>query len=237
MKEQVVVIAAADQEFLGHVRCIAGLRVAVRADQIWIRGILDDGNVDLRIRQLPAIHRYILSDNDQLFPQNGHTPIAYLPRMDWTSMLQFLPLELPTAAFSGQSSERIGIRLVPSSQVQNPVLLRCNLIDLQSWVGSAPEIRIKCLKMVADRVQTVLVMGHPLPNIPGTSFWSCEGLLLPAGFVLEFPVLAPIVLSKCNPEGDALVMIHTDGSWQRIPLALFVAASRSGIRQTPLETT
>jgi len=234
MKEQVVVIAAADVEQLGHVRCIAGLHVAVRTDQLWIRGILDDGNVDLRIRQLPALHRYVLNQNDQLFLPNGQTPVAYLPRLEWKSILQFLPVEWPVAAFAGQAELQVAPRLVPSGKEENAVMLQSTLQNLQDWAQTAPEIRIKCLKMVADRDGNVLLMGFPLPSIPGKSFWSCEGLLLPARFNLEFPMLAPTILARCNPEGDALVMLHADGSWKRIPLALFVAASRSGIRQTPL---
>ena len=106
--------------------------------------------------------------------------------------------------------------------------------DFQIWADSAPEVRIKCLKFVADLEGSVLVMGHPLPSIRGTSYWSCEGLLMPSGFGLQYPILAPALLQRCNPEGDSLVFLQADGSWERIPLALFVAASRSGIRQTPL---
>jgi hypothetical protein len=234
MKEQVLVIAAADEAHLGHIRCIAGLQVAVRQDQIWVRGILDDNEVDLRIRQMPALHRFVVSQNDQLFLPNGQTPVAYLPRLEWKLILQFLPVEWPVSAYTAVSDEKLKVELVQSGKEENPVVLRCSLSDFQIWADSAPEVRIKCLKFVADREGSVRVMGHPLPTIPGTSFWSCEGLLLPSGFTLKFSILAPALLQRCNPEGDSLVFLQADGSWERIPLALFVAASRSGIRQTPL---
>lgn len=234
MREQVIVLALADQEALGHVRAIPGLHVARRADQVWLRGILDEEEVDLRIRQLPAIHRYVLSADDQLFLPQGRTPVSYLPRMEWQTILQYLPLELPLAAYAGQSDAKLPVCLVASGKEENAVALRCKVDHLKAWAESAAEVRIQCLRMVADLDGNAWVMGHPLPAIPGISHWSCEGLLLPAGHQLEFPLLAPLIVSQNNPEKDALVVLQADGSWERIPLALFVVATRSGIRLSPL---
>ncbi|MFN8397375.1 MAG: hypothetical protein U0176_22320 [Bacteroidia bacterium] len=233
MKEQVIVLAESDRESLGHVRTITGLQVGLQIGKIWLRGILvDDGEIDLRIRQLPAMQRFFCEDG-MLFLPEALTPVAHLPKLNWQSLQAHMPLDLPTAAYAGESAQRIPVRLVPATQEQPVVALRCALEHLQAWADTAAEVRISRLRMAINSESDVLVMGHPLPNVPGTSYWSCDGLLLPAGMQLEFPLLAPVILSKVNPDKESIVMLDREGQPERIHLGLFVNATRSGIRLSP----
>lgn len=233
MKEQVIVLAESDREALGHVRTITGLQVGVQIGKIWLRGILvDDGEIDIRIRQLPALQRY-LCEGGMLFLPDARTPVAHLPKLTWQPILTQIPLDLPTAAYAGESVQRLPLRLVPAAQEQPAVALRCTLAHLQAWADTAAEARIDRLRMAVDAQGDTLVMGHPLPNVPGTSYWSCEGLLLPAGTRLEFPMMAPVILARLNPDKDSLVIMDREGRPERIHLGLFVTATRSGIRLSP----
>jgi hypothetical protein len=237
MKELILVLAQADHAALGNVRSIAGLKVGIQFEKIWLRGIPAKGETDLRIRQLPAMERYVLKADDQLFQIGKTTPVAYLPRLQWQEIKQYIPLELPVAAYAGRSTEVMDVKLVPSGREENPVALRCRLEHLQVWAETAAEVRIRALRLAGDLEGNVWVMGHPLPSIPGTGFWSCQGLLLPAGMALEFPILAPILLDQYNPGKDSLVVVQGRGeeiACENIPLDLFVAATRSGIRLSPL---
>lgn len=235
MKEQVIVLAEADREALGHVRTITGLQVGLQIGKIWLRGILvDEGEIDLRIRQLPALQRYFCEEG-MLFLPDALTPVAHLPKLNWQPLQAHMPLDLPTAAYAGESTQRIPLRLVPAKQEQPAVALRCALDHLQAWADAAAEVRIGRLRIAVDAEGTAFVMGHPLPNVPGTSFWNCDGLLLPAGMELEFPMLAPVILAKVNPTKENLVLLDHEGRPELIHLGHFVAATRSGIRLSPYQ--
>lgn len=239
MKELVLVLAAAEAASLGQVRAIPGLKVGVQGNRIWLRGIPAMEDVDLRIQQLPALERYELKGDEQLFRMGKSTPIAYLPRLEWQEIRSYLALELPVAAFAGRSMEVLDVGLVPSGREENPVAMTCALAHLQAWAEAAAEARIRALRMACDLDGQAWVMGHPLPSIPGTTYWSCQGLLLPGGWELEHPILAPVLVAQMNPAKDSLVVVQgrgIDTECTCIPLDFFVAATRSGIRLSPLVT-
>lgn len=232
MTEHVFVLSRADLDALGTVRTIPRLLVATTEREIWLRGIPDKGEFADRLRQLPALRRYTIDLAEQLFLHGDQVPSERLPQLAWLPIAQLLPVDIPTAALAGQVQGEVRIQLVPSSEETSPVALLCRLPDLQAWAASAAESRIGCLRMAANSDGQVLLLGNPLPPLPGTGYWACEGLLLPAGYVLEFPILAPMILARCNPGRDGFVWMQANGNWEHIPLQNFVTATRSGIRQT-----
>ena len=78
----------------------------------------------------------------------------------------------------------------------------------------------------------MLIIGKPLPALPGKEYVLQDTLLLPCGYAFDPPVISALVVARLNPGKDALLLFDTDGSWEKIPAACFVATTRSAIRIT-----
>ena len=232
MSEQVFVLAAHDLAALGAVRSLPGLQVAEAASQLWLRGLPASGEVPLVVRTLPAVAVYTLDAQGRLFPQGQRTPTGLLPALTWQPIREFVPLELPTAALPAQAAPAYTVRLASSARAEAGAALLTTLADWRSYVETAPEIRLAKLRFAVAADQRVLVVGTPLPPIAAQEYWQHLGLLLPAGYDFEAPLLAPLLAQKLNPGSDALVLFAADGGWERVPNAHLQPVSRSAVRLT-----
>lgn len=233
MKEIIIILAAKDREALGAVRCLPGLRVAEAAGQLWLRGIETDVAPDLRLRQLPAVQTYVLDEYEYLFPAGGLTPVGKLDEMRWTPLAAYIRPELPTSALPGKVEEgRYPVRLVPSGRAEAGGALVTPLAVWRQYAATAPEVRLQGLRFAASEHDQVLVLGTPLPPVPGKEYWLTHNLLLPAGFDFELPLAAGLLDAKLNPRNDAVLRFAPDGSWEKIPKQALVPAGRSAARLT-----
>jgi hypothetical protein len=232
MSERLLVLAAHDLPALGAVRPVPGLLVAADGGQLWLRGLPATGELPLAVRALPAIAAYALDEQNRLFPAGHLTPTGRLPALAWQPIQEFLPLEIPTAALPAQASPTYRVRLVPSARGAASAAL---LTTLDAWVAyaeTAPEIRLRGLRFAVSAAARVLLLGTPLPPIAGQEHWLTAGLLLPAGFDFEAPFIAPLLASQLRAAGEDVVLFAADGSWERVPQAHLVSATRGAVRRT-----
>jgi hypothetical protein len=230
--ERILELPARDRQALGTVRHLPGLRVAEAAGQLWLRGLPARGELPLAVRTLPAAGVYTLDAHERLFPLGQRTPTRQLPALTWQPIAEFVSLELPTAALPAQSPPPYRLRLVPSGRAVSGTALLTTLPAWHAYAATAPAIRLRHLRFAASADGRVLVLGTPLPPIASQEYWPQQGLLLPAGFDLEAPLLAPLLARQLNPAADAVVLFAPDGSWERIPHAHLVPATRSAVRLT-----
>jgi hypothetical protein len=232
MTQRVLILAAADREILGSVRHLPGLQAAEAAGQLWLRGLPVAGELPLAVRGLPAVAAYSLDAQGRLFPPGQLTPTAQLPALAWLPIREFVPLELPTAALPAQGAPTYRVQLTPSARAEAGVALLTTLETWQAYAETAPEIRLQSLRFAVAADQRVLLLGTPLPPISGQEYWLSEGLLLPAGFDFEAPLLAPLLAQKLNPVGEDVLLFAADGSWERVPKAHLLPVTRSAVRLT-----
>ena len=102
----------------------------------------------------------------------------------------------------------------------------------KEYVEAAPLIRLKQLQFAVSEDDQALIIGMPVPPIPGKAYTLRDHILLPAGYDLDPPVVRPLIRSRLNPLEDAWLLFDTDGSWQRIPLQYCMPATRSAARMT-----
>jgi hypothetical protein len=102
----------------------------------------------------------------------------------------------------------------------------------KAYAGTAPLIRLQRLSFAVCETGEVLIIGTPLPAIPGKAFTLQDNVLLPAGYDFDPPVIGQFISSLPGMGNDTLILFHTDGQWEKIAGHCFVHASRSAIRLT-----
>lgn len=229
MKELVMIFAAEDREVLGSVRCQEGLLAAEGVDGTWLRGIPASG-VAATIRQLPALHTYVLDEEEQLFPINKLTPVGKLPLLSWQPLALFIPVALPVSMLPGSLSKPYFPRLIASDAVQQPGALLVKLGDWKQYVEFAPLVRLNRLRFAVSGKDEALIIGEPLPPLPGKEYWLQDELLIPAGFDFDPPLAAVLASEEVNAGKDSLILFDETGNWQKISLEYLLPARRSTVR-------
>ncbi|HEX2630970.1 MAG TPA: hypothetical protein VHM26_18265 [Chitinophagaceae bacterium] len=230
--EYIFEIDASQLPALGPARCIDGLMSASEGDTIWIKGIAEGWKEDPILRQLPVKHAYRLDAQQRMFATNAVTPSALLPQLDWKPLRVFIPVALPVSAMPGKANATVAIKLVVSSNEKKGDAL---LISLDTWKGyaeTAPATRLTRLKFAVSEKNEVLVIGHPLPALPGKEYWLSDNMLLPCGMDWELPLMGAVIGKQLNPMNDAILLFDENASWQSITKTFFVTAKRSAVRLT-----
>lgn len=232
MENWVLVFKKSDLPHLAVVRCRPGLCAAETETEVWLRCPMLHADLDQALRALPALHTYRQDSQGLLFPLGGSTPVAKLPALDWVPMKQFIPVELPGAALPAQLTQHYALQLFPSAAYHPGAALKIKLTDWQTYADTAPEIRLAALSFALSAAGDVLVMGEPLPPLPGEEYWLRDSILLPAAYDLEWPLLAQLFNQQENSNGANFLLFEKNGGWQKIEKRCFVPASRAGIRQS-----
>ena len=233
MTEHVLQLAAADHAALATVRHLPGLQAAAAPDgSVWLRGLPATSELPLALRQLPAQAAYLLDAQNRLFPSGRATPTAQLPALSWLPIAAFVLLALPTAALPGQGVPTYHVRLVPARHAAPGIGLLTTLAHWHKYADTAPEIRLQALRFAAAADGRVLLLGNPLPPLPGQEFWQQGSLLLPAGFDFEAALVGELLAQQLPVAPGELLLFAADGRWERLVPADFLPATRGAVRRT-----
>lgn len=230
MKEKIIILDKKDKESLGSVRTFPGLLIAIDEQDIWLKGIpLEKANTPI-IQSLPATQSYYLDDENRLFPIGKQTPVGKLEEKEWQPIKTFLKIELPTSLLPGETTEKYEIKIISIEEIKESTAL---LTDLKTWKKygeTVSMIRLKPLKYAVSEKNEVLIIGKPLPAIPGKEFWLKNNILLPNGKDFEFPLIASLFIQKMELEKGDIILY--ENQFTLIKSSNFQAANRSSIRKT-----
>ncbi|RSK36272.1 hypothetical protein [Hymenobacter metallilatus] len=229
--ELILVLPAARHAALATVRDQPGLHCALAPDgRLWLRGLPPEP--PLPVQQLPAEARYHLDAAGRLFPVGRATPTGQLPAgLAWQPVRTFAPLGLPVAALPSLVPAPAPAALVPLPEARPGAAILTTLAALQQYAETAPAIRLERLRFAVAGPRRVLVLGTPLPPVPGLELWQHGQLLLPAGLGFESELVAALVVQQLSP-GTDFVLFGPDGGWERVAETNLVPATRSAVRLT-----
>lgn len=231
--ERIVVLASRFKDQLAYVREIAGLKAAEKDNQIWLRGVDESDKLAARLRNLPADATYRADEDGRLFPEDGRTPVARLPELDWTELKLFAPLAMPVSAMPSKIGTKISLS-ISRNDVEHPAfVLLVSLIDWKIYAETAPATRLHVLSFAVSAGGEALITGCPLPQLAGRFYWNNQDMLIPAGYGFDVP-MASVLVSSQLPVGANFILFETDGSWQKIPKNVFQPATHSAVRLTKL---
>jgi len=226
-----------DLESVASLRCEPGLELGSQQNQLWLKS---DGSVlidSLSVKQLPATARYYVDEEKRLFRLGEITPCGVLPDLTWEPIAQAISIEKPIAAMPAEVLSNLPVELVQARQERESEALLLPFSVLATWVEDAPAFRMEKLRFAVSERGEALVVGKPLPPLPGQAFWRERSLLFPAGYALRIPELAIILEKKIKTQyaDSQMIVFHADASWEVVNKADFQPLSRSAVRNTGRE--
>lgn len=215
---------------VSRLRLVEGISLLESDEALWLRGESLDEPLDRMVRSLPGALRYRVLDDGQLILDGRDVPTARMPEGRWQPLRSWATVELPSAAFAGQSTARIPIELVRSDEVREPAILLTTLDEWRRYGLEAPQIRLDRWTFAVSTEGRALIRGTPLPPIPGERFVETEGIAISAGWSWTPAIDAATLRDVLSIDPRDVALIHSDGSWEVIGFASFVRATRSAIR-------
>lgn len=232
MREKVLVVAVKFEDQIGNIRTIPNWKAALHLGQIWLKGPLNNGKDQLLLNSMPVMESYEVDEQNHLFPSGSLTPTVIMEEMEWQNLKDFLPVEMPVSALPGVLDVLMPVKMVRVETQRSAYALKTSLAVWRSYIESAPLVRLQQLSFAfsADQ-QEVLVIGNPLPAIPGKGYWLNNKLLIPIGFDFNPPLIAELLLSCLDTETASFILFKEDGQRSTIPVDGFTAANRALVRQ------
>jgi len=227
-----IYIAKEDSATLGALRLISGIEVAEEDDHIWLRGKAGDENLEPKLAALPALERFQWLDANKLRRIDQRVPSRRLPELPWKNISAWSQVRPPLAAFPADLPAKVALRLVRSTEEQQPTLLLTSIGQFRAFSRNAAAIRLNPLRFAANANGDVLIRGNPLPPLPGRRYVLHGRIAVPAGFSWEPPVATEVLERSLNVSGDAMIVWHEDNTITRLHTEQFISATRSAVRAT-----
>jgi hypothetical protein len=221
-----------DEDFLGAIRDWKNVQIAVDDDTVWLKGFTEEQAVSADIQQLPNFILYKLRDG-LLFKKEALVPSKKMrTALLWSPIDKALRLTFPA---SNQNyfgiSEKVQVRLKSSNEEYPVVALLSTIAEIKDSIQAQPKFKLEKIEwiVIGDKA---LFLGTPLLSLPGKTYWTKNGHLVPAGFDFEFKNLSSILQQKYNEKLDQWLLLNEDGTYLPIKKEDFRELSVSSFRLT-----
>lgn len=220
------------KDALGNLRMWSNLKVGLDEKGIWVKD-LDYAQVhSTEVAIIPG-KRCFYEKDGRLFPLESLLPEGRTPALMWTPIERALPVKFPDLNHNYFGvSEQVEIRLQASDSEQEAIAMMCSTEQLNSYIATAPEVRLGAIRWTLLENNRLLLLGKPLLPVDGETFWLSGKWLLPSGYNLELSFLGELAsnLLDLNPGEYALFL--QNGTYVRITDSDLVPLSRSSYRMT-----
>src|SRR5215471_18543729 len=152
---------------IAALRLLPNIEFAEVGGAFWLRGSKLDEDLEHELKKIPGLSRFDLLPSDRLRPVGSRIPDRTLPPGIWRPIKQAVLGTLPVAALCGESTQKVPVGLIRTREEQAAFAL---LLTLEQWVeyaGCAAQVRLAPLRFAAAEHREVLVLGSPLPALPG----------------------------------------------------------------------
>lgn len=228
-----------DERALDPLRLAEGVEAARCDDGWWVRGPVPASATEKLQRALPAEARFEWLEGDRLRLPGARVPCGRLPvEAVWTLLPELIPLALPSASPSARLDRKPTLRLVRGGAETAPDGLLLGLEAWSRWAVEAPAVRLQPLRFAVTAGEgasgaRALVLGQPLPPLPGQRLVSRAGIVVPAGWTWYPAVDASVVRRTLRLRADEIALWSgEDAMVAIIPAEAVVPASRSAVRLT-----
>lgn len=232
IKEFWAELPRADEDFLGSIRDWKNVQIAVEDETLWLKGFTDEQAVAPEIQQLPDFILYELRDG-LLFRKDALVPSRKVTTaLLWTPIDKALRLTFPISNNNYFGiDEKIHVALTESPEEKPVIALLSTLSEIRESMAAIPKFKLEKIQwtVIGDKA---LFLGTPLLSLPGKTYWSKDGHLLPAGLDFEFKNLSRLLQQKYNKESEGWLLWDENGNCLSIKSTDFRPLSISSFRLT-----
>jgi hypothetical protein len=134
-----------------------------------LRARRSDTSALASLRALPDAELFEAMANGQLARRGQRVPVSHAPHGTWRPLAELLPIELPASRLPADPAavQPLPLRPVPAHRARPADALLTTLRELAAFAASAPLVRLARLQFAADSRGDALVLGTPLPALPG----------------------------------------------------------------------
>ncbi len=212
IKEYWAEIPRANEDFLGAVRDWKNVQIAGEENIIWLKEFTEEQAVAPELQQLPDFLLYELKEG-LLFRKDALVPAKKIRTgLLWTPLDKALKLTFPVSNnnFFG-IDEKVEVKLKTIAEEQPAAALLCPIAEIKNSIITLPKFKLEKMDwlMIDDRA---LFIGTPLLSLPGKTFWSKDGHLLPAGYDFEFKNMSSLLQRKYNADNNAWLFWNEEGT-------------------------
>ncbi|PIF44360.1 hypothetical protein CLU96_1308 [Chryseobacterium sp. 52] len=232
IKEFWAELPRADEDFLGSIRDWKNVQIAIDDDTVWLKGFTEEQAISADIQQLPNCMLYELREG-LLFKKAALVPSKKMrTALLWSPIDKALRLTFPA---SNQNyfgiSEKVQVRLKPGTEEYAAIALLSTITEIKESIPVQPSFKLEKIEWtVID--SRALFLGTPLLSLPGKTYWTKDGHLLPTGFDFEFKNLSTLLQQKYNEELDKWLLWNENGTYLPIKKENFRQLSVSSFRLT-----
>ena len=223
-------IAASDLLVLAAYRSLPHWQLrADGTDAYWLRVAADDEEI---FPKLPLLGRWTADATGQLTREGHRVPEAVLPQEGWREVADLLPIVPPRRGAPGMPAPAVAFQLVPDDAGHAAGALICHFADFSCWASTALSVRIECLRFACCEDGRAMVVGSPLPPLPGAGFHRMGRLWLPCGWRLPDHVWPELLEEILGLGSNRMSLLHPDGSHEEVDQENLIPATRPAVRTT-----
>lgn len=220
---------------LDPLRQLSSLEGRLTGTWIWVKGGPLTESQQALCAAVPWHNRFTSATDGWLFEADQSLPWGKLPEGPWRPLAELLVPLAPPASFPGELRNRALLEIqrsaAPAAHATPATLLMLPAADWYAYAHTAPALRLERLSFVLNEAQgQVLVLGEPLPPLPGRRYYFHGPAAIPCGHA-PFPALQPATLATWLrlAEGET-ALFDEDGTYARISADHWRPASRSTVR-------
>ena len=220
---------------LAALRGWSHLWLATEGTMLWIKGFTPEQIESIEVKIIPFTTSSY-SREGRLFPLHKMLPQRDIPSLLWTPIARALTLQRPpyNNHYFG-ISEKLDVELVKSEHEHDVVAMQVRISDLLDYVGTCAAIRLEPLTWTIINNDRAFVIGAPLLPIRGDAYWFREDMFLPAGYDLNYAILAREIYQMIHPRNDHWVIWNIDQTFSSIEKEKCGRLSRSAVRDSILK--
>ena len=224
----VIAVRPSDAGGLSSFRNFPGLEAAEGEGLLWFRAPMD-----FPWRHVPCECAWRVDAEQRLIPFGKTVPEKRLPELTWRPVAEVLPVKLPVSGMPAGKVRPVVVRPEKSDNGPEPSFLRLPWPAWRDYALGAPKVRLQNWMFVRTAENEALVLGAPVPPLPGHAYVLQEdALLVPEGWLFRSAFELELLLhglTSTQPE-PSIYLFGQDGMCERIPARIFVPATRQAVR-------